>query len=127
MDWQRAPVSPSRTTGTFRRKSVLISIVFIFSAFFTIFILFPALQFIVLQPHIDRGEPEGTAIKELAKDPYIVIAAGTVNTENTMFGPLTDRWRILKFRINYDWKLGDRDAGTVAAALDDGHNGSWSV
>jgi len=30
----------------------------------------------VLQPKVDRGEPEGTAIKELAKDPYIVIAAG---------------------------------------------------
>jgi hypothetical protein len=30
----------------------------------------------LLQPKIDRGEPEGTAIKELAKDPYIVVAAG---------------------------------------------------
>ena len=35
-----------------------------------------ALQFLVLQPHIDKGEPEGTAIKELAKDPYIIIASG---------------------------------------------------
>lgn len=35
-----------------------------------------ALQFLVLQPRIDRGEPEGTALKELASDPYIVIAAG---------------------------------------------------
>jgi hypothetical protein len=34
------------------------------------------LQFLLLQPKIDRGEPEGTAIKELAKDPYIVVAAG---------------------------------------------------
>lgn len=35
-----------------------------------------ALQFLFLQPKIDRGEPEGTAIKELAKDPYIIVAAG---------------------------------------------------
>nr|CAD2205548.1 unnamed protein product [Meloidogyne enterolobii] len=33
-------------------------------------------QFLLLQPKIDRGEPEGTAILELIKDPYIVVAAG---------------------------------------------------
>lgn len=35
-----------------------------------------ALQFLVLQPRVDRGEPEGTSLKELIKDPYIIIAAG---------------------------------------------------
>lgn len=38
--------------------------------------LHSALQCTVLQPKIDRGEPEGTAIKELIKDPYIIVAAG---------------------------------------------------
>lgn len=30
----------------------------------------------ILQPKVDRGEQEGTAIKELLKDPYILVAAG---------------------------------------------------
>ncbi len=30
----------------------------------------------VLQPHMDRCEPEGTGLKELATDPYIIVAAG---------------------------------------------------
>lgn len=38
--------------------------------------MFPAIQFMVLQPKIDRGEPEGSSIKQLAKDPYIIVAAG---------------------------------------------------
>lgn len=42
-----------------------------------------ALQFLVLQPQIDRGEPEGTGLKELITDPYIVIAAGKQFIEAT--------------------------------------------
>jgi hypothetical protein len=30
----------------------------------------------ILQPKVDKGEQEGTAIKELLKDPYILVAAG---------------------------------------------------
>lgn len=30
----------------------------------------------ILQPHIDRGEPEGSSIKDLARDPYILVAVG---------------------------------------------------
>uniref|UniRef100_A0A915NJP5 Major facilitator superfamily (MFS) profile domain-containing protein n=1 Tax=Meloidogyne floridensis TaxID=298350 RepID=A0A915NJP5_9BILA len=39
-------------------------------------------QFLLLQPKIDRGEPEGTAILELIKDPYIVVAAGSITIGN---------------------------------------------
>lgn len=41
-----------------------------------LYVKFTALQFVVLQPKIDRGEPEGSTIKQLAKDPYIIVAAG---------------------------------------------------
>ncbi|PIO76247.1 multidrug resistance protein [Teladorsagia circumcincta] len=34
-----------------------------------------ALQFLVLQPKVDRGEPEGSTIKQLIKDPFIIVAA----------------------------------------------------
>ncbi|CAI5455246.1 unnamed protein product [Caenorhabditis angaria] len=40
------------------------------------------LQFMVLQPKVDRGEPEGSTIKELAKDPYIIVAAGAITIGN---------------------------------------------
>ncbi|KAF7634799.1 MFS domain-containing protein [Meloidogyne graminicola] len=39
-------------------------------------------QFLLLQPKIDRGEPEGTAIFELIKDPYIIVAAGSITIGN---------------------------------------------
>ncbi|KAK6060940.1 multidrug resistance protein [Cooperia oncophora] len=34
------------------------------------------LQFFILQPKVDRGEPEGSTIRQLIKDPYIIVAAG---------------------------------------------------
>lgn len=40
------------------------------------------LQFFALQPKIDRGEPEGSGIKELLSDPYIIVAAGSITIGN---------------------------------------------
>lgn len=34
------------------------------------------LQLLVLQPQIKKEDQEGASLKELLKDPYIVIAAG---------------------------------------------------
>ena len=41
-----------------------------------------ALQFLLLQPKVDQGEPEGTTIMELSKDPYILVAAGSITIGN---------------------------------------------
>ncbi|KAH7728857.1 Protein CAT-1 a [Aphelenchoides avenae] len=54
-----------------------------------------ALQCTVLQPKIDRGEPEGTAIKELITDPYIIVAAGSITIGNlgiAMLEPSLPLW-----------------------------------
>ncbi|CAB3399360.1 unnamed protein product [Caenorhabditis bovis] len=54
-----------------------------------------SLQFLVLQPKIDRGEPEGSTIKQLAKDPYIIIAAGAITIGNlgiAMLEPSLPLW-----------------------------------
>lgn len=50
--------------------------------------LLPGMQFLVLQPKVDRGEPEGSTIKQLAKDPYIIVAAGSF-PENRLRKALT--------------------------------------
>uniref|UniRef100_A0A8R1E0R6 MFS domain-containing protein n=2 Tax=Caenorhabditis japonica TaxID=281687 RepID=A0A8R1E0R6_CAEJA len=53
------------------------------------------LQFMVLQPKIDRGEPEGSTIKQLAKDPYIIVAAGAITVGNlgiAMLEPSLPLW-----------------------------------
>ncbi|EFO18719.1 abnormal catecholamine distribution protein 1 [Loa loa] len=54
-----------------------------------------SLQFLVLQPRIDRGEPEGTGLKELATDPYIIVAAGSITVGNlgiAMLEPSLPLW-----------------------------------
>ncbi|CAD5234006.1 unnamed protein product [Bursaphelenchus xylophilus] len=53
------------------------------------------LQFMVLQPKVDRGEPEGAGLKELARDPYIIIAAGSITIGNlgiAMLEPSLPLW-----------------------------------
>ncbi|CAG9534686.1 unnamed protein product [Cercopithifilaria johnstoni] len=54
-----------------------------------------SLQFLVLQPRIDRCEPEGTGLKELATDPYIIVAAGSITIGNlgiAMLEPSLPLW-----------------------------------
>ncbi|VDK83544.1 unnamed protein product [Litomosoides sigmodontis] len=54
-----------------------------------------SLQFLVLQPQIDRCEPEGTGMKELATDPYIIVAAGSITIGNlgiAMLEPSLPLW-----------------------------------
>ncbi|TMS36328.1 hypothetical protein L596_003519 [Steinernema carpocapsae] len=54
-----------------------------------------SMQFMVLQPKIDRGEPEGTTIKNLIKDPYIIICAGAITIGNlgiAMLEPSLPLW-----------------------------------
>ncbi|GMT36103.1 hypothetical protein PFISCL1PPCAC_27400 [Pristionchus fissidentatus] len=53
------------------------------------------MQFLVLQPKVDRGEPEGSTIKQLAKDPYIIVAAGAITIGNlgiAMLEPSLPLW-----------------------------------
>ncbi|KAI6233397.1 Cat-1 [Aphelenchoides fujianensis] len=53
------------------------------------------LQFLVLQPRVDRGEPEGAGLKQLAKDPYIIVAAGSITIGNlgiAMLEPSLPLW-----------------------------------
>ncbi|KAL3097444.1 hypothetical protein niasHS_003892 [Heterodera schachtii] len=62
-----------------------------------------SLQFLLLQPKIDRGEPEGTAIKELARDPYIVVAAGSITIGNlgiAMLEPSLPLWMMESWAAN---------------------------
>ncbi|GMT06275.1 hypothetical protein PENTCL1PPCAC_28449 [Pristionchus entomophagus] len=54
-----------------------------------------SMQFLVLQPKVDRGEPEGSTIKQLAKDPYIIVAAGAITIGNlgiAMLEPSLPLW-----------------------------------
>ncbi|VDP12259.1 unnamed protein product [Onchocerca flexuosa] len=54
-----------------------------------------SLQFLVLQPRIDCCEPEGTGLKELATDPYIIVAAGSITIGNlgiAMLEPSLPLW-----------------------------------
>ena len=47
---------------------------FLVLAFFALFD--GVLQLFVLQPQIKKEEQEGASLKELIKDPYILVAAG---------------------------------------------------
>uniref|UniRef100_A0A0K0FR62 MFS domain-containing protein n=1 Tax=Strongyloides venezuelensis TaxID=75913 RepID=A0A0K0FR62_STRVS len=53
------------------------------------------LQFFVLEPKIDRGEPEGSTMKQLIRDPYIIVAAGSITIGNlgiAMLEPSLPLW-----------------------------------
>uniref|UniRef100_A0A0N5A0D0 MFS domain-containing protein n=1 Tax=Parastrongyloides trichosuri TaxID=131310 RepID=A0A0N5A0D0_PARTI len=53
------------------------------------------LQFLVLEPKIDRGEPEGSTMRQLIKDPYIIVAAGSITIGNlgiAMLEPSLPLW-----------------------------------
>ncbi|VDK42840.1 unnamed protein product [Anisakis simplex] len=69
-----------------------------------------SLQFFVLQPRVDRGEQEGTAIKELASDPYIVVAAGAITVGNlgiAMLEPSLPLWMM------ETWEAGSFERGAA--------------
>ncbi|CAL2050151.1 CBN-CAT-1 protein [Caenorhabditis brenneri] len=62
-----------------------------------------SIQFMVLQPKIDRGEPEGSTIKQLAKDPYIIVAAGAITIGNlgiAMLEPSLPLWMMESWGAN---------------------------
>nr|pir hypothetical protein W01C8.6 - Caenorhabditis elegans [Caenorhabditis elegans] len=62
-----------------------------------------SIQFMVLQPKIDRGEPEGSSIKQLAKDPYIIVAAGAITIGNlgiAMLEPSLPLWMMESWGAN---------------------------
>ncbi|VDM95939.1 unnamed protein product [Thelazia callipaeda] len=67
-----------------------------------------SLQFLMLQPRIDRGEPEGTSLKELATDPYIILAAGSITIGNlgiAMLEPSLPLWMM------ESWQAGSFERG----------------
>lgn len=69
-----------------------------------------SLQFVVLQPKIDRGEPEGSTIKQLAKDPYIIVAAGAITIGNlgiAMLEPSLPLWMM------ETWQAGSLERGAA--------------
>ncbi|VDO69227.1 unnamed protein product [Heligmosomoides polygyrus] len=75
-----------------------------------LYVKFTALQFVVLQPKIDRGEPEGSTIKQLAKDPYIIVAAGAITIGNlgiAMLEPSLPLWMM------ETWQAGSLERGAA--------------
>ncbi|VBB31414.1 unnamed protein product [Acanthocheilonema viteae] len=67
-----------------------------------------SLQFLILQPRIDRCEPEGTGLKELATDPYIIVAAGSITIGNlgiAMLEPSLPLWMM------ESWQAGSFERG----------------
>ncbi|CAJ0609364.1 unnamed protein product [Cylicocyclus nassatus] len=69
-----------------------------------------SLQFIVLQPKVDRGEPEGSTIKQLVKDPYIIVAAGAITIGNlgiAMLEPSLPLWMM------ETWQAGSLERGAA--------------
>uniref|UniRef100_A0AAF5DKQ0 MFS domain-containing protein n=2 Tax=Strongyloides stercoralis TaxID=6248 RepID=A0AAF5DKQ0_STRER len=53
------------------------------------------LQFLVLEPKVDKGEQEGSTMKQLIKDPYIIVAAGSITIGNlgiAMLEPSLPLW-----------------------------------
>ncbi|KAK6760363.1 hypothetical protein RB195_021726 [Necator americanus] len=69
-----------------------------------------SLQFLVLQPKVDRGEPEGSTIKQLAKDPYIIVAAGAITIGNlgiAMLEPSLPLWMM------ETWQAGSLERGAA--------------
>uniref|UniRef100_A0A914DT09 Major facilitator superfamily (MFS) profile domain-containing protein n=1 Tax=Acrobeloides nanus TaxID=290746 RepID=A0A914DT09_9BILA len=69
------------------------------------------LQCMILKPKVDRGEQqEGTAIKELLKDPYILVAAGSITIGNlgiAMLEPSLPLWMM------ESWKAGSFERGAA--------------
>ncbi|CAI4232133.1 unnamed protein product [Auanema sp. JU1783] len=62
-----------------------------------------SLQFAVLQPKISKGEPEGSTIRQLAKDPYIIVAAGAITIGNlgiAMLEPSLPLWMMESWGAN---------------------------
>uniref|UniRef100_F1L347 Synaptic vesicular amine transporter n=1 Tax=Ascaris suum TaxID=6253 RepID=F1L347_ASCSU len=69
-----------------------------------------SLQFFVLQPRVDRGEQEGTAMKELTTDPFIIIAAGAITIGNlgiAMLEPSLPLWMM------ETWQAGSFERGAA--------------
>ncbi|KJH44799.1 transporter, major facilitator family protein [Dictyocaulus viviparus] len=69
-----------------------------------------SLQFIVLQPKINRGEPEGSTLKQLIKDPYIIVAAGAITIGNigiAMLEPSLPLWMM------ETWEAGSLERGAA--------------
>ncbi|ETN70599.1 vesicular acetylcholine transporter unc-17 family protein [Necator americanus] len=69
-----------------------------------------SLQFLVLQPKVDRGEPEGSTIRQLAKDPYIIVAAGAITIGNlgiAMLEPSLPLWMM------ETWQAGSLERGAA--------------
>ncbi|VDL69450.1 unnamed protein product [Nippostrongylus brasiliensis] len=69
-----------------------------------------SLQFVVLQPKVDRGEPEGSTIKQLIKDPYIIVAAGAITIGNlgiAMLEPSLPLWMM------ETWQAGSLERGAA--------------
>ncbi|KAK6032772.1 transporter, major facilitator family protein [Ostertagia ostertagi] len=68
------------------------------------------LQFLVLQPKVDRGEPEGSTIKQLIKDPFIIVAAGAITIGNlgiAMLEPSLPLWMM------ETWQAGSFERGAA--------------
>nr|AFG30990.1 Cat-1 [Haemonchus contortus] len=68
------------------------------------------LQFLILQPKVDRGEPEGSTIKQLIKDPYIIVAAGAITIGNlgiAMLEPSLPLWMM------ETWQAGSVERGAA--------------
>ncbi|CAK5103350.1 unnamed protein product [Meloidogyne enterolobii] len=74
-------------------------------------------QFLLLQPKIDRGEPEGTAILELIKDPYIVVAAGSITIGNlgiAILEPSLPLWMMESWSASISYMIGTNIFGPLA-------------
>ncbi|CAK5028547.1 unnamed protein product [Meloidogyne enterolobii] len=74
-------------------------------------------QFLLLQPKIDRGEPEGTAILELIKDPYIVVAAGSITIGNlgiAILEPSLPPWMMESWSASISYMIGTNIFGPLA-------------
>uniref|UniRef100_A0A7E4VGT4 MFS domain-containing protein n=1 Tax=Panagrellus redivivus TaxID=6233 RepID=A0A7E4VGT4_PANRE len=69
-----------------------------------------SLQFLALSPKIDRGEPEGSGIKQLISDPYILVAAGSITIGNlgiAMLEPSLPLWMM------ESWQAGSFQRGAA--------------
>jgi hypothetical protein len=92
------------------------------------------LQLLVLQPQVKKEEQEGAPLSELIRDPYIVIAAGSITVANTGVAILEaspacsdtfilrERNRLRLTNINRTINLFAFKAGS--SAVHDGQNGS---
>ncbi|XP_014669452.1 PREDICTED: synaptic vesicular amine transporter-like [Priapulus caudatus] len=74
----------------------------------TVSLLDGALQLLVLKPCVRRGEMQGASLKELLKDPYILIAAGAITFANmgiAMMEPSLPIW-MMDTMHSEKWELG---------------------